>query len=149
MPQAGRWESMMKGADMSEVSIVRLYVLRAAYTLIAVGLAIVVWPGVLRHSDAWALKNGDTCALLAGIQVMAMLGIRYPLKMLPLLLFEFTWKSIWLLAIALPLWRAGQVDAATVESVNACVLGVVVCLVAIPWRYVWVRYVVEPGERWR
>lgn len=149
MPQAGRWESMMKGADMSEVSIVRLYVLRAAYTLIAVGLAIVVWPGVLRHSDAWALKNGDTCALLAGIQVMAMLGIRYPLKMLPLLLFEFTWKSIWLLAIALPLWRAGQVDAATVESVNACVLGVVVCLVAIPWRYVWGRYVVEPGERWR
>jgi hypothetical protein len=143
-------ESMMKGVThMSDVSIVRLHVLRAAYTLIAVGLAIVVWPGVLRHSDAWALKNGDTCALLAGIQVMAMLGIRSPLKMLPLLLFEFTWKSIWLLAIALPLWRAGQVDAATSESINACVLGVVVCLVAIPWRYVWERYFVERSERWR
>lgn len=134
---------------MSELSGFRLYVLRAAYTLIAVGLATMVWPKLLHHTEAWALKSGDTVALLAGIQVTAMLGIRYPVKMLPLLFFEFTWKSIWLVTIALPLWRAGHVDPGTAESVNACVLGVVVCLIAIPWRYAWTKYVREPGDRWR
>ena len=56
----------------------------------------------------WALKHGDTFGLLAGIQVLAMLGIRYPLKMIPLLLFELVWKAVWLVTIALPLWRANS-----------------------------------------
>ena len=135
--------------QMSEVSTFRLYVLRAAYALIAVGLAVMVWPKMIQHTDAWALKNGDTFSLLAGIQVLAMLGIRYLIKMLPLLFFELTWKSIWLIAIALPLWRANQVDPGTAESIYACAMGVVVCLVAIPWRHVWVKFVTEPGDSWR
>jgi hypothetical protein len=32
---------------MSEVSIVRLYLLRATYALIAVGLGITIWPGIV------------------------------------------------------------------------------------------------------
>src|SRR5579859_4513072 len=105
---------------MSEVSAFRLCVLRAAYALIAVGLAFMVWPKMIQHTGAWALKYGDTFGLLAGVQILAMLGIRYPLKMLPLLFFELTWKSIWLLAIALPLWRANQIDPGTAESIQAC-----------------------------
>jgi len=95
---------------MPEVSTFRLYVLRAAYLLIAVGLALMVWPSLINHTADWALKHGSTFGLLAGIQVLAMLGIRYPLKMIPLLLFELVWKAIWLITIALPLWRAGQID---------------------------------------
>lgn len=67
---------------MSEVSTFRLYVLRAAYLLIAVGLALMVWPRLINHTADWALKHGDTFGSLAGIQVLAMLGIRYPLKMI-------------------------------------------------------------------
>lgn len=134
---------------MSEVSTLRLYVLRAAYALLAIGLAQLVWPSLIRHSHEWALANGDTFALLAGIQVLAMLGVRYPIKMLPLLFFEFTWKVIWLIAIALPLWRADRIDPATAESIFACLFGVVVCLIAIPWPYAWAKFVREPGDRWR
>lgn len=134
---------------MSEVSVFRLYVLRAAYALIAVGLALMVWPKMIQHTGAWALKYGDTFGLLAGVQVLAMLGVRYPIKMLPLLFFELTWKSIWLLAIALPLWRANQIDPGTAESIQACVMGVVVSVVAIPWRYVWAKFVRESGDSWR
>jgi hypothetical protein len=134
---------------MPEVSTFRLYVLRAAYLLIAGGLAIMVWPKLLSHTNEWALKYGDTVSLLAGVQLLSILGIRYPLKMLPVLMFELVWKTVWLLTIALPLWRADQIDARTAESVEACVFGVVVCLVAIPWHYAYRHYVRAPGERWK
>lgn len=135
---------------MSEdVSTFRLYLLRATYLLIAVGLGLVIWPGVIHHSNAWALRHGDTSSLLAGVSVLAVLGIRYPLKMLPLLLFELVWKSIWLIAIALPLWRADQIDPATWESVKACLMGVILVPIVVPWPYVWANYVKKPGDRWK
>ena len=134
---------------MFEVSIFRLYLLRATYLLIALGLALMIWPGLIHHTNAWALENGDAAGLLAGVQVLALLGIRYPLKMLPLLLFELTWKSIWLMAIAFPLWRAHQIDPATTGSIKACGMGVVICLVAIPWHYILAKFVRESGDRWK
>jgi hypothetical protein len=87
--------------------------------------------------------------LLAGIQVLAILGIRYPLKMIPLLLFELVWKAIWLVTIALPLWRAGQIDPGTAESIKACVMGVIISIIAIPWPYFMAAYVKAPMDRWK
>jgi len=106
------------------VSTFRLYLLRAAYLFIAVGLAVMIWPRIINHTTEWALKNGDTAALLAGVQVLAMLGIRYPpSRCCPCSCSEFTWKSIWLIAIGLPIWRAGQLDAGTAESITHAQLG--------------------------
>ncbi len=85
--------------------------------------------------------------MLAAIAVLAVLGIRYPLRMLPLLLFEVLWKSIWLIAIALPLWSAHQLDADTMETVKACVMGIVLVPIVIPWPYVLAQYVKKPGDR--
>ena len=134
---------------MSEVSTFRLYLLRATYLLIVVGLGFVIWPRIIHHSNGWALRYGDTSSLLAGVSVLAVLGIRYPLKMLPLLLFELTWKSIWLIAIALPLWRAHQIDPETWESVKACLMGIIICPIAIPWPYVLSNYMKKSGDRWK
>ena len=134
---------------MSEVSTLRLYLLRATYLLIVVGLGFVIWPGIVHHRSAWALRYGDTSSLLAGVSALAVLGIRYPLKMLPLLLFELTWKSIWLIAIALPLWHANQIDPETWESIKACGMGVVIMPIVIPWSYVLANFVKQPGDRWR
>jgi hypothetical protein len=69
--------------------------------------------------------------------------------MLPLLLFELTWKSIWMIAIALPLWQASQIDAQTRESIFAVGMGLVIMPIAIPWPYVLAHFVRQPGDRWR
>ena len=49
-------------------------------------------------------------------------------------------------------WDAARIAwieiACAAESVKACAMGVIVCLVAIPWKYVWVKFVREPGDRW-
>ena len=86
---------------MTEVSLFRLYALRAGYVLIVTGLAATVWPLLINHSPHWPLMNSVVCSLLAAVSVLAAVGIRYPLQMLPVLIFELLWKTIWLSAIAL------------------------------------------------
>jgi hypothetical protein len=132
---------------VTEISLFRLYALRAAYLLIAGGTAVTIWPLLVSHPPGWPLMNGVVCSLLAAMSVIAALGLRYPLPMLPILLFELTWKSIWLVAVALPLWRAGALDAATTQTIRECLLAAIL-IPAIPWRYVVSRYLKTPGDRW-
>jgi len=134
--------------QMPEVSLFRLYVLRAVYLFVVVGIALTIWPRLLSPPPQWPLMNGVVCSLLGAVSVLALLGLRYPLLMLPILLFELIWKAIWLALVALPLWRADALDAAAIATVRDCVPAVIL-LVAIPWRYVFSRYLAQPAERWR
>ena len=138
-----------KGLPMTEVSLFRLYVLRATYLLIAGGLAAMIWPRLISHNAAWPLMDSVVAALLGGVSLMALLGLRYPLQMLPILIFELVWKLIWLVAVALPLWSAGQIDPRTMQTVTDCLFGVVLVPIVLPWRYVIARFVKQPGERWK
>ncbi|HET9183315.1 MAG TPA: hypothetical protein VFP59_14350 [Candidatus Angelobacter sp.] len=114
----------------------------------AAGLGVFYWPHVIHHTNQFAATRGIQFALLAGLGLTAALGLRYPLKMLPILLFELTWKTIYLIAFALPLWSAHQIDAATAADIKA-VLMVVIFIPLIPWRYVFAHYVVQQGDGWK
>jgi hypothetical protein len=133
-----------------DVPLWRLYLLRLGYLIIAVGLSVEIWPVILQHKPQWEIMHGVASCMLgamAVMAVMAVIGLRYPLRMLPILLFEMAWKSIWLIAVALPLWQAGRVDAATAETIKACLMGVIFPFI-IPWRYVWTHFVAKAGDRW-
>jgi hypothetical protein len=134
---------------MSEVSTFRLYLLRAVYLLIALAMGLQIWPGILQHPRDLEHMRGVVRSVLGAVTLLSVLGIRYPIRMLPLLLFELVWKSIWLLSFGLPLWSAHQLDAATGETFKACVMGVVLFPIAIPWGYVLTHYVKAPSDRWR
>lgn len=45
---------------MYEVSSFRLYLLRAMYLLVVVGLGIVLWPDIIHHSKPWGLMGGTS-----------------------------------------------------------------------------------------
>src|SRR5215212_8686 len=98
--------------SMSEVSTFRLYLLRAMYLFMAVGLAIFKLPA-LRHPRDPVAQDSVVLSVLGAFALLAVLGIRYPLKMLPLLLFEFVWKSIWVVAFGLPLLLSAELDPNT------------------------------------
>jgi hypothetical protein len=131
-----------------ELSLLRLYALRSAYLVMAAGLGVYYWPSVIHHTNEFAATQGIKFALLAGLGLTAALGLRYPLQMLPILLFELTWKAVYLVAFALPLWSAHQINAATAEDIKA-VLMVVIFLPLVPWRYVFAHYVLKHGDRWK
>jgi hypothetical protein len=131
-----------------KVSLFRLYTLRACYFILAAGLGTYYWPSVIRHTHEFAATKGITYALLGGLGLTAALGLRYPVQMVPLLLFELTWKAIYLVAFAMPMWRAHEINDAMAADIQA-VLMVVIFIPLIPWRYVFAQYVLKRGERWR
>jgi hypothetical protein len=128
------------------VSLVRLYVLRAIYFLLVVGLGLMIVPALVTHEPT---ARGVIPSLLGGLWLLAFLGLRYPVQMLPLLMFEFAWKAIWMLDFGLPQWLAGQKPPTFADDFFAIMLGVVLMPIVIPWGYVWRHYVKAQGNRWR
>jgi hypothetical protein len=128
-----------------EVSLFRLYVLRAMYLLLVVGLGAMVVPEIVHHEIT---SRGVIPSLLGALWVLAFLGLRYPLEMLPLLMFELLWKLIWMVAYGLPQWSAGQTPPTFAEDFFNIAFGAILLLV-IPWGYVYRQFVKRPGARWR
>lgn len=133
---------------MNDVSVLRLHVLRATYLLLVIGVGSMIWPLLLDAPEGAEHFRGVTWCLLSTVALLALLGLRYPLKLLPLLLFELVWKTTWLIAIGLPLRQAGRLEGAFSETWFANVFGLVICLLAIPWGYVVRTYIRAPGDRW-
>jgi hypothetical protein len=141
-------DKVISRTTLREVSLFRLYTLRAAYLVMAAGLGVTIWPAVIHHTNKFAATHGVQVALLAGLGATAALGLRYPVQMLPVLLFELIWKAIYLTAFALPLWSAHAINAGTAEDIQA-VLMAVIFIPLIPWRYVFAHYVLKQGDRWK
>lgn len=133
---------------MSEPSAFRLNLLRAGYLLLIVGLCSQMAPPLIAQGPTLEVMHGVVLSMLCALGLLSVLGLRYPLRMLPLLFFEMTWKLIWLVRIALPLWIAHSIDEA-VASTLVAVLMVVVFPFLIPWRYVARTYLGAPAEPWR
>lgn len=121
--------------------------MRLGYIVLAGGLGYSIWPALLHH-EGWTPSRETASSLLAALSVLAVFGIRYPLQMLPVLLFELAWKTIWLIAIALPRWLADEMDPATSDMVTTCLAAIVICPILIPWPYFFANYVLRRGERW-
>lgn len=132
----------------SPVAVWRLYLLRAGYLLIAGGMGMQMWSTYTTPHTPWTLSHGVMNAMLLALVLLSVLGLRYPLKMLPLLFWEMAWKSIWLLSVALPAWRSGAMTPDISDTTFACSMSVIF-LVAVPWDYVWRNFAAAKSERWR
>jgi hypothetical protein len=124
----------------------RLHMMRGGYLLMAVGLMIVKWP-LLLQAASMPVADGAVVCILTAMSLLALLGLRYPIGMLPILLFEVIWKVLWLVVVALPHLLANDMDRATADMLFT-ILFVVAILAVTPWDYVWKRYVKTPGDSW-
>jgi hypothetical protein len=131
-----------------ELSPRRFNIMRLGYAFMGVGLAIVKWPILVQNVSSLPVFEGVVACLLTAMSLLAFLGLRYPVRMLPILLFEVLWKVIWIAAVALPHLVADDIDTATREVLVNCSL-VVIVIAVIPWRYVWEHYIRAPADAWR
>ena len=140
--------TMIDVRPVADVGLVRLYVLRAMYAVIAFAQGLKTWPAILHPAHAWDFWNGVGLSFFGALTALSLLGIRYPVRMLPLLLFEFAWKLIWALAVWLPALLNHSLTGSVADNAAGIVLGAVVVPILLPWGYLWKQYVVAPGDRW-
>ncbi len=130
-----------------EVSLVRMYVLRAVYLFFAIDGCLVTLPLLLTHSPG---ERALFLGVKGGLWIFGIIGVRYPLKMLPVLLFELVWKLVWLCFIGLPQWLSGTGSPRLAEDLFAAgLLPILLGPILLPWGYIWRAYVKAPAERWR
>ena len=90
--------------------------------------------------------------MLGATAFLAVVGTRYPLEMLPLLFLEFVWKFIGSLALGLPPSPSGRLDPNAsfggADTLIACLAGVVLMPLVMPWGHVREDFLNAPGDRW-
>ena len=126
-----------------EVPRWRLYLLRATYLLLIVGLGLSLIPQLFVHEPT---SRGVITGVLSGVWLLAFLGLRYPLQMLPLLFFEFAWKSVWMLKYGLPQYLSGARPDTWATDFPAILAGVVLMPLVIPWGHAWRRFIASPAD---
>jgi hypothetical protein len=132
-----------------ELPLYRLYAMRASYLLIGLVQGAKTWSAILYHTRPWDFWHGVGMSFFGALTLLCLLGVRYPVRMMPLLIFEFTWKLIWVLAAWLPPYLGHTLDPDIADSFLAIFLGVVIVPLVLPWGYVWKHYVLAPADRWR
>lgn len=124
----------------------RINAIRFLFLLMAVIMGgMFVWPQLLFESTDWDVMRGLAKSMLAALAVMSLLGVRYPLQMLPLMLYEMLWKTVWIILIAGRAWMAGKWNA-DIEGLFYDCIGIIIAFFIVPWRYIWARYAVQPME---
>jgi hypothetical protein len=91
--------------------------------------------------------EGVVACMLAAFSLVCVFGLRYPLQLLPIFLWEVVWKTLWLAIVALPQWWAGHIDDAIKPTLFACSF-IVLFYIGIPWGYVFKHYFTKAGEHW-
>ncbi|WP_103070276.1 hypothetical protein [Aquimarina sediminis] len=132
--------STVENAKYKEVSKLRSYIMRSIYLLTFTTLGYSTWSEIFSPSEVWGAYDGVTYSFWAAYATLMGLGIRYPLKMLPLLILQLFYKSVWLIAIAYPLWSTGQMDATSQGLLRPFLIAIPIDLIAIPWGFVYVNY---------
>jgi hypothetical protein len=86
------------------------------------------------------LIHGVAFSLYAVFATLMLLGVRFPVRMLPLMLQQLFYKLIWLIAVGYPLWSAGRLDQGALGVIKVFAGTVVLDLLVIPWPYVFEKY---------
>jgi hypothetical protein len=73
--------------------------MRALFLVIAVLFGIPTWMTILEKWGSFAPLEGVAYSFWGALCLLALIGVRYPLKMLPALLIQLLYKLIWLLAV--------------------------------------------------
>jgi len=116
--------------------------LRLTYLLMCGMMARTAWTSILTHEGAWEPYRAMANCVWAAYGTLSILGLRQPLRMLPLVLFMIFYKVLWLAVVAYPSWSAGVPAGASVDELTQVFLAAPVFALCVPWGYVTQRFVV-------
>ncbi len=112
------------------------------YTIVGAGgfgLGMLLAPEVMTSFFGWPAEEpialGIVGSVYAAFGLLSILGLRSPLKFLPVLLLQLCYKSIWLLGVIVPLLLADQFPDYGILFVVIFASYIIGDLIAIPFAY--------------
>lgn len=123
------------------LSSLRLYLMRGLYFLTFIGLVFDNWSTILFPTDQMDTLTGVAISFWASYSLLMGMGVRYPIKMLPLLFLQLLYKSAWIIGTYLPATRTGALNEDLTSFFWICVVAIVLDLLVIPWKFVFRNYV--------
>jgi hypothetical protein len=132
---------------MSEEKTVRWGWLRIMYvwTIIIAGgfgLGMIFVPNLIKdmfEETCDPLPYGILGSVFLAFALLSILGLRDPLKFVPVLLFHLVYKTIWFVGVVLPVLIAGEFPTSAILTVVIFALTIVGDLIAIPFWYVFAK----------
>jgi hypothetical protein len=138
IPDHEQWEG---------VRPINVYALRVFYLLMAVFVAPWAWKTLLTHAGPWDPTRAVAICAWAVYPSLGVLGLIHPLRMLPIMLFTIGYKSLWFIFVAWPLYRSGTLAGTPAGQMAADFALLPLLIIAVPWTYVYRRYVRWPSRR--
>ena len=113
------------------------------YTIVLAGgfgLGIIVVPNVMKSMFRWPDQDpivlGIAGSVYLAFGLLSILGLRSPLRFVPVLLLQLLYKVIWFLGVVLPLLIVGRFPMHAIMFVVIFATYIIGDLIAIPFSYV-------------
>ena len=104
------------------------------------GLGMIFFPDLYRLSFGMPEQDpvmfGITGSVYLAFGILSILGLRSPLKFLPVLLLQLGYKVIWFAGVILPLLFSGSFPVYGISMVIIFAIFIIGDLIAIPFSYV-------------
>jgi hypothetical protein len=145
----GFWIRKIFGPDYERyegVYRVNIYLLRLLYFLMLIFVARDSWTAIVTHQGPWNHLEALAYSVWAAYSTLSILGMINPLKMLPIIMFEIFYKSIWLIVVAYPLWSTHKLAGSPAEAMTYLFLWLPLPLLAMPWAYAFRTYFSFPKK---
>ncbi|WP_303319025.1 hypothetical protein Q4Q34_19300 [Flavivirga abyssicola] len=118
----------------------RLHIMRGLFFLNVISLAFDNWSRILFPKEQMDTLTGVTISFWAAFSLLNILGVRFPLKLIPILLLQLLYKTAWIIGTYLPAKKNGLLNEDLESFLWVCIAGIVLNLLIIPWRYVYKYY---------
>jgi len=113
------------------------------YTIVGAGgfgLGIIVMPTIMRNIFSWPAQDpivyGITGSVYLSFGLLSILGLKAPLKFLPVLLLQLSYKLVWFVGVVAPLLFTGRFQSYAILHVVIFLSYIIGDLIAIPFSYV-------------
>lgn len=125
------------------VSHARLAMMRVVFLLTGLLFGIQTWSTIVADYGSFGPLDGVAYSFWGGLCILALIGVRFPLRMLPILLMQFLYKTIWLVVVGYPMLASGPLDDYGQSMMSAMRVGMLLDLLVIPWPLVYRRYLAD------
>ena len=107
------------------------------------GVGIIVIPEMIKTKFPWPVEEPTAFGIVGSVYVafglLSILGLRSPLKYLPVLLMQLCYKSVWFIGVLIPLLVTAHFPSYATPMVIIFVTYIIGDLIAIPFSYVFAK----------